>query len=412
MRKTLIVFFALILFLSSCGSTGQGKTDVRTIDTNRSYVHYVQIIMATETADTIYFIGRMNDSFIKYVDKATGITGPLCGRPECGHNDGNCNAYAGTPEGNLGLFIYNERIYWVSMGNSRTGFLIGSVALDGTDRREMSGLEGDLYPGSAGNGYAMLHDGYIYFSCIRGDIENGVRVDYNYVCAIPLDSNEEPFVILKEKTDHNNYLAMQPYGNELYIITDDLCGTLEQAQETGRYRYHFRLRRWNMESFEMETLYEENESELAYPKELWAMDDGVLFCGYSNEREEMGIYKYDFETGECSYLFSTGITGLILSGIADNIVTGYDLKNNDGIYDIRVVIKDFEGNALVDDSYTLDLRDECPHYSRYEMDLLGRDETNVYYSLNGDNGTRYVTIVSVALDGSGARALCTYADLK
>lgn len=412
MKRTVTMIIILMLLLCSCGSADQRGADARTIDTNRSFTHYNQIIMAAETADTIYFISRTADSFIKYVDKATGISGLLCGKAECEHNNDSCNAHIGGTT-ILGLFVYGERLYWLNSGSPRSGMPVYSMALDGTDHREVTVLTGELVP-NAGSINTVLYDGCIYTGGIKTIIEDGGEVRYNYVYAIPLDSKEEPFVVLQEKTDFNNYLSMQPYENELYIITDDLSGTLEHAQETGRWRYHFRLRRWNMESCELETLYDEDESALACPKELWVMDDGVLFCGYSDELGEMRIYKYHFESGECSYQFSTGITGLVLSGIMDNVVAGYDLTNNNGIYDMRTVIKDFNGNTLVNETYTFDLRDECLYYNRYEMDMLGRDETNVYYSLfttqnNNDNHglTKYITIIAVALDGSGAKVLCT-----
>ncbi len=78
MKRTLAALIALtFLFLAGCGTSGTEETE-RGIDTARSFAHSYKVVQAAETEDTIYYIGE-HDNFIKYVDKATGITGPCAG---------------------------------------------------------------------------------------------------------------------------------------------------------------------------------------------------------------------------------------------------------------------------------------------------------------------------------------------
>ena len=405
---TFLLALALLLTLAACGAVREkaGGND-REIDTTRSFFQGLTLIQAAETEDTIYFISKYSD-VIRYVDKATGVGGPLCGRPDCLHNDKSCNAYAGGSSYPKGLFIYDSRLYWIN-NQAGSGFVVYSAALDGTDHREEAVLGRDLTPNSNSNLSTALFDGYVLIACERSLIEDGEDVRYNYLCAIPLESEEEPFVILQEKTEYNYTVAMQLYDGGLYIITDDVCGSYEdfvKLDQSDR-RYDFKIRRWDMKNRELETVYEEEESTIYDPAQLWVTDDYILFTNVSMEMDERQIYKYDFETGACGYLFSSGLAstwGVI--GITDGIVSGYPAILNGEDNEMHVVIRDFDGNVLTDEVYELDLGDGFGGGNFGQLDLLGRDEDHIYYSIYTPE-IRYTAIVSVALDGSGARVMCT-----
>lgn len=412
MKRTVILFLALVLvlWLAACGETKKGNgDDGREIDTVRSFYHASMLyVLAAETDDTIYYIGRHGDKIL-YVDKAAGISGPLCGKVECQHNNENCNAYTTSSLGTAGLSVYNDRLYWVCH-RSEKGYIVYSAALDGTDHREEAELGEALSPSSAQNMYMELYDGYMFLACELKRIEDGEAVKYNYLCAIPLESEEEPFVILQEKTAYNDWVTIQRYNGGLYIITDDICGSYDdfiELEQSDR-RYDFKIRRWDMETHELETVYEEEKSTIHYPTELWVTDDYILFTNLSVEESEEQIYKYDFETGECGYLFSSGFkTTWAQIGIMDGLVSGHMLEDEIGRRKLHTVIKDFDGNVLIDESYDLGPIDEVDSLFCVE-EPRGRDEDHVYYSIYTQGRSSWcITIISVALDGSGARVLCT-----
>lgn len=419
MKKTILLTVALaLLFLAGCGSSG--TEEERGVDTARSFVHYYKIVLAAETEDTIYYIGDY-DCFIKYVDKATGITGVLCGRPDCKHNDETCSAYTAVL-GPYCLFTNDGRLYWVcdSVDNFKTCSLY-SVALDGTGRREELAIDTELLGRNVGSyrNFAF-QEGCLYYGVIEYEIENGETVYYNYVRAFPLDSKEEDFVILQEKSEVNSgvdTLTMQFYGNSLYIITNNLS---RAVVEDGPTLYDFRLRRWNVETHELETLYEDLGSSLHFTSELWVTDEGVYFDRHSWKSPGspvVGIYRYDFETGECGFQFDIGVDGTNV-GIADDLITGFTINNSGGVYDYHIVMKDFDGNILSDETYTFDLKDVYQFYSPgVGTRFLGRDESYAYYAPYGshtdtDEGVQshYTTVIQVALDGSGAKELCSFVE--
>ncbi len=409
MKKTLALLLAALLTLSACGGPEPVEQEERTVDTARSFVHYRQDAYYAETEDNIYFAFSFNWPYLLCVDKATGICGPVCGKPECGHDDETCNAYLG---GNvLYVGIYQDRLYWVGEEyNSGYHEFIASAALDGSDHRRERELEDGLIPDTMLNRYMMMYEGAIYLATIMDEIEEGVQKEYNYVCRIPLDPEEEAEVILQEETPWSNYLPIQPYDGKLYIFTMNYDRIDDETTSTC-----FKLRRWDIESGEMEALYAEDDSSFGKVTEPWVMEDGILFNSF--ERDDSGtarmkIYKYEFETGEVRYLFYNDLVeNTVRLEIADDIVAGYYLypsEQEEGVYDIPVRLWDFDGNRLVDETYTFDLgRGFWINFTS----LCGRDETNAYialYAEGSDGDTFYVTlkIIAVALDGSGAKVLC------
>lgn len=418
MKRNLFPLLALLLAAVLSGCDKPAPEEDRGFDSARSFAHYETGVFAAETPDTIYYMMKVGyNHYIKYADKATGISGVLCGKPECRHNDADCNAYVMAPRF---LFVDSGRLYWITTESTQLSPFtdcVYSVAPDGTDRRKEAELPPDLSPSGTSDQHYLLYDGWIYYSTVSHEIKDGVQMYYNYVTAASLASKQESAtVILLEETssDISNDAAIQFYGGYLYILTNNYNASSGKDDEA---LYDCRLRRWSAETGELETLYEDCGSPLSYSSELWVTNGGVFFnreTAYSVDVPlENRIYRYDFDSGECEHIFDNGMYGWSNQTlIADDLITGYGLMKNDGgIYDFYVALRDFEGNVLVDETYTLDIRDGFAGYGRYGPDFLGRDEEYAYYSfLGSDDDNYYVSIISVALDGSGARVLCTQSE--
>lgn len=390
-------------------------------------------VFAAETKDTLYFLSH-NNTYIGYMDKITGIGGPLCSRPECRHNSKDCNAYAGPVEG---LLVSNGRLYWVGGRMDGTmGNYLQSIALDGTDRREHMELPRELYPSSHNGMSFALQDDLLYMGTCAGEVRDGESVNVQYVAAFPLNSKQEPFVILREDTMDaaENLCTFQPYGGSLYILTNSL-GPLPAEGDTEGAEITFRIRQWNPETGELETLYEKitqnrwiaDTGELLFENgeyqfnrsgDLWITDESLFFSrqayrGPGLPRENW-VYRCDFETGECETVCENGIYDWSnMSMLAENLIAGYRvIGTQDGICDFYVNLKDFKGNVLVDETYSLDFRDAFPGYDPWSPGFQGRDEKYAYFSfcahdLGDEKLTIYTSIVAIALDGSGAQVMCT-----
>lgn len=403
-RLTAIVLVLTLCILTGCGNQTVGGEDT-SLDFDRNFIRTKNSFsFVCGTSDTLYYVlNGMN--YIYYIDKATGISGPLCGKPECGHNGSNCNAYISGKA--WGLAIYGGRLYWVSGSGDK---YIYSAALDGTDRRKERTLERDLFPSSVVNPYIIFHRGYAYLSCLKQEIENGAEAGRDYICAFPLDEEEDAFTILDEialSGEYSNYAAsrisIQPYGDELYILTDRLV-----YEDSTKTSYDFEIRQWDIETREMESLYSEKDSPLSSPSAMWVTDDGIVFTRVSHELvdgawvNETHIYQYDFGAGEIRELswLGTGNTGL-----ADNIV----VKSRSSNEQLYINIMDFDGSVLLEDTYPLNEFEEF-HYKGAHLYYMGIDDRYAYFSTSANEVTEtyttdYYAIIAVALDGSGAQVL-------
>lgn len=384
---TLLLTLALLLVLPGCGKDKVEGTD---LDGDRGFIHMLRETCATEDA---FYYG--DGHLIYYVDRNTGINMPLCGKPECEHNDDTCNAYY---KGALyNICSYDGRLYII-----RSGVKVYSCDYDGTNRQEVMLLNHDLMPGSGLYGHFQLHRGYLYYSGVSETVKNGEAKYIYQICAFPLDSDGEGFVIFEGDAGSSfSTPVIQPYGDELYIL-------LSTYDTSGGAQHGFSVKRWDTQAKELEDLYEADSVLFNYVVDMWVMDEGIMFQGFTDEEMETSVYKYDFHSSEVEKLFvaapaSTGIYAGV--GIGDHAVVGHTNTDENGVF--YILIKDFEGNVLVEDNYTLDLPT-----NRYILYFLGSDETGAYFQATGslqdqDGNTyaRYVSIIVVPLDGSGAYIL-------
>lgn len=418
MKRTILLIVTLVLILTSCGS--DGSETKRDVDTKRSFFHQNQSIYAAETVDTIFYLGS-SDQYIKYVDKATGIGGVLCGKPECGHDGKDCNAWV--YGGVRCLFVEGDRLYWIGEHYPHAiqqPYSLFNAALDGTDRREVRLPYEHAFNGTI-NPLMYVENGHLYVSVVQESIEDGSEVLYQKIEALDLEGDTGTTTVLNERVEiHSSGVPMQFYDGWLYFMTCE-----GPWAEPGEHR--FRLRRWNEETGETETLYDEpNSGRLNSITDMWVDDRGVLFMAYNYEANKMGMYRYDFADGGVVLVCDTGVTGTVRGGIADGIVSGFTLEESGETYDFHVVIRDFEGQTILDETYGLDLAkierelmDDIygagswteEDFYWYTSGMLGRDETNAYYSFDAyynPNGVEYsfTAIIQVPLDGSGAKVLC------
>ena len=193
---------------------------------------------AGSTEDTFYYVLWQN-KLIRYADKATGISGPLCGKPECTHDNAGCNAYLSDTA--WGLTNYDGRLYWVGTNGYR---YLYSSALDGTDRRVVRELDREITGSSLSGSQVQFHRGYLYWAHYSNVVVNGVAQQVARVFAFSLDPDEEGFVIFEE--ENYGWMSVQPYLGGLYIATID--------GEVDRTDYDLVLYRWDIRTREMEEL--------------------------------------------------------------------------------------------------------------------------------------------------------------
>ena len=419
----LLLTLALLLALPGCGKT---EGEDASLDSDRGFIHYANFmtqICATE--DAVYFT---SGDLVHYYDKASGVSGVLCGKPECEHSTApgsGCNAYINSISQNL--CVYNNRLYWVNGAASRKS--IYSMALDGTDHRTEREVGSEVYSSHHGLTSAIFHRGHAYIYVENYSVRDGEEIITIDLAAVPLDPDGEIHMIFSEEisayaSTHGSSVILQAYGDELYILTNFTVGGPGDEGYSGIF--DFQIRRYNAAARELTTLYHDSQSPLTYTNELWAMDDGIVLFGdeYQTGEDggvelECGIYRFDFESGELTAQFSLPRAAAIaedLVVISQYVSARSNPSNPWGLElapqdiersgEFHVTMWNFAGEVLLEDTYPLAGFHRFPSF-------CGSDGTYAYfisdetYSDNDHKGTtRYMSLIGVALDGSGMEVLC------
>lgn len=338
------------------------------------------------TDDTIYYFSESEDMqycLLMYRDKVTGISAPLCGKPECLHNNKNCNAYVeGSSTFLNGLYIYGDMLYWIS----RKG--ISSVNLDGTNRAFVRGLNSKLFVPVGGiTNSAVMHRGYIYYFSVDQQVTDSKQYYYLKVAAEPIDGCEDGFVIMTRSLN-NPICQLRFAGNDVYIMIGET-----ERREDGDAIGVMELCRWDSKTRKGEILYKgalDDEENVSFDE--WFRDfvpipgDGIYLYKKYSRFEEDGSYVYN--SGLCKYSFETGEIEHItwLDGERGEI----DFVKDSRIYSTyfgTVNISDFEGNLIAQSAQV---------ESRSFGEAAGIDDDYIYFLNNGGLHDNYE---AVPLDG-------------
>ena len=106
--KSILFFMCLIILLSGCSSPSSGGTKsssavhenitedgAERVDYQQDFDSYYRFPFTRDDERLYFFNGFGFSDKLMYTDLETGITAPLCGKPECTHEDASCNASVG-----------------------------------------------------------------------------------------------------------------------------------------------------------------------------------------------------------------------------------------------------------------------------------------------------------------------------
>lgn len=394
MKKALMFFVILMLLLTlpACGN-GSGvdfSTDefLADYDYDPSFIHSGATFCIAD--NIVYFSSCMgvvnNQEYIGYTDLNTGVSGPLCGKPECDHSTSSCNAYVKSLQAG-GLSFYNGRLYWLDMQSISEGYAVYSVKPDGTDRTTVQTLDYDFVSKAVGNRLAMIHRGYLFVGGSTYAVEDGVPYYGSYVCTVPLDGGSEGIVILDQQysdPDIGVWLMMQPYRTGLYIMV---------ATYTADGRYTLTLYRWDIVTQELETLYDGEAPFIAY--EFWVTEDGIFISDTSLKNGD--IYRLDLASGELGWLFNfyTAENEHFNIGLSGDMIIGWTMDEN-STPSMRVT--DLSGKVLFEQELNIPGFEESFAY----YILCGAKDESLYlyfaYRLNEDAVALYGNLCQISMD--------------
>ena len=334
MKRTITLLSALVLLLTlaACGKVTEPDAS---LDSDRAFSAR-STAQLCEIGDTVYYlIMGQSGKLVYYYDKVSGVSGPLCGKPECRHTDTNCNAYVGTA---VAIGSYGGMIYYYDY-EYLTGHVIRRMAADGTAHETLRVMELDTFPGSGSDRIIQFHRGYMYYATESKTIVDGQERLGLYIVAVPFDQEEDITVILDEETGDVD-LSVQLYGDSMYIMD---------------YGEKLRLRRWDCKTHDMELLLDV-ESPMKSP-DFWVTDSDIYFNGVigkavsedGTEGTAREVYRYGLSDGAFEYVFSWFTPIGYSDIIADGFVAA--VRKEDG--QAYAMVMDFQGNAILNESFSV-----------------------------------------------------------
>ena len=131
--RFLATLLAALLTLSLASCDG-GNTELEDeFQKNMRQSKYTHIGDMCETGAGVYF---NLDGFLYYLEKASARVTVLCGKPDCGHNDADCNARINS----RGIWYSGDKLYCVSYAKGNGGKFVTAMEPDGTDRQNVQEL--------------------------------------------------------------------------------------------------------------------------------------------------------------------------------------------------------------------------------------------------------------------------------
>ena len=274
----------LVLFLACCtffacapGESMGGGFDKG--ESNMEENAFFNGYLAARMGDLVYFTEEkpLNGGRRIYVyDSASGEVFPLCAKPDCTHDSGECRAAYPSTFGDLFMMPYGDRLFFLGDAERRedkTYLRIYSQARDGSDRKIESKFKWEL--GSYVVSFVGIYDGIVYKLGSTIVIENGEQYEEISLCSQPLGEDGEVRELFRERVQDPVFMGAMRAGKLWFAVYDG----------DGNCIMH--LYSYDTETDEINTEFEGKAPGYAF--RMAALEDRLVF------HEGRTVFAYSFE---------------------------------------------------------------------------------------------------------------------
>lgn len=128
-----LMLLALALSLTACAAKPAAPTAADFEVQPGEYRYQDRDGFFVETEKGNYRLEPLLDFLVRFAEPGSHDFYVLCNKPDCGHGDANCNAYAG-----FALGYFNQHLYGVQ--DNGTDFVLVRMNMDGTGHTEIARL--------------------------------------------------------------------------------------------------------------------------------------------------------------------------------------------------------------------------------------------------------------------------------
>ena len=300
------------------------QTDLPSADNRFALVGGFSLV---ETDD--YFCGNlMADSFLRYFDKDSGISGILCADPSCTHDSPSCGAYA--KPGSL-LAIRDGKRYAIAEDPDKPGadFYLWESDLSGNNRKrgKQISFEDVILPYQPQQ-YA-LHQGRLYFLGQAGvvlDGKSGYRVS---LLSTSVDGSDD-FLVLYDESVTTGIQPTVRYGKDAIYLS------VVTFEDTGLF--HVKILKLDPGTGASETVYAESDMTEA-PGSIWVTDDGTVCLPAANDDHSV---VWDVTDGTKKEIFVRENAHAVIPELSENLILMMGNTENGR----QAEVLDLDGNSL------------------------------------------------------------------
>lgn len=275
MKRRLLpsLLLALALALTACASKPAAPTAADFEVQPGEYRYQDRDGFFVETEKGNYRLEPLLDFLVRFAEPGSHDFYVLCNKPDCGHGNANCNAYAG-----FALGYFNQHLYGVQ--DNGTDFVLVRMNMDGTGHTEIARLPEQ----NALDGRKQLGGSYFF--------DNG----YLIYLAMPISSGDPDYAMAIYKIQLETGEITRLFQEDIPVHTDwpsagvsisngYLYFPLPQTSE-GKRPYA----EGNLETGRIERVFEDWKRENSFIVNF----DNVLYY----HRAGVGLCEYDKATGK------------------------------------------------------------------------------------------------------------------
>ncbi|MGN0351531.1 MAG: hypothetical protein ACI4ES_07755 [Roseburia sp.] len=255
MRKegmvAIIILFAMLL--GACGKENlAGMENPLEVTENIEAQNGWSLWQNYGSTESGYYIFDENTDLVMFWDAETKEYVPLCNKPECAHDDENCNAYFSSEEYKPGVMkCYGTSLYLEAI--KEDGIYLEQVSADGATRKTLCRLTENK---EENIGNIILHHGAAYYEIETLDVTNGNEA---YVYKILLEEDAKPEVVDSFSGIGATFSGIYGYENKIYLLHTWISEEYEVETAEGMNSGLFHeLYSYDIETGEKQLLSQEN----------------------------------------------------------------------------------------------------------------------------------------------------------
>ena len=321
MRKRIALILCLLLLFTACAkqetttpsseitpSTGTTPLPQKTAqDVDNTFLVNDNFERMAQS-DTVIYKLSTDRSAILFYDKASGISGPLCGKPDCSHTGTDCNAYVS----NGHSIQYYGSLYIVAadVNTFPVETWLWKCDLSGGNREKIRKLDSDAILFTYQPQHYYVHRGTLYLFGNFYTAAGAKASTHASVLSVPLDDSDD-FTVLWEQTVENElYTHFRFFDKYIYLCAENGLGTANIYQI-------------NTETNQVNTIFSDESSDFYY-EDIAVSDDGTLYLAGS-DRHTTG-YVWKIENGNKSEV----LTIPVMEPYTPKILDGYVVSTRTG----------------------------------------------------------------------------------